>query len=207
MSGFQRHTGRIVVYNTDDVDTDRIIPARFLSRVSRFGYGELLFADVRDADFPLDMPEAKGATVLVAGTNFGCGSSREHAVWAIQQAGFQVVVARVDKDSAAYSDIFRQNAANCGLLLVELPPNAHRDLVEAGTGAEATVDLANQTVEVGGKTHPFEVNPVLKDQILAGLDLIGTTLSSEAEISDFERKWNSFAPSPDTEAPTEASNA
>ncbi len=206
MSGFQTHTGKIAVYNSDDVDTDRIIPARFLSRVSRFGYGELLFADVRDKDFPLDRAEAKGATILVAGTNFGCGSSREHAVWAIQQAGFKVVVARVDPGSAGYSDIFRQNSANCGLLLVELPPGAHKDLVEAGSGAEATIDLASQTVEIGGQRHSFEINPVLKGQILAGLDLIGTTLSSETEITEFEQKWHSFAPSPDTGARNEASN-
>lgn len=207
MSGFRTHTGKIAVYNVDDVDTDRIIPARFLTRVSRFGYGELLFKDVRGPAFPLDAPEAKGATVLVAGTNFGCGSSREHAVWALQQAGFLVVVALVKPDSPGYSDIFRQNAANCGLLLVELPQEAHAELVNAGTGAEATVDLPNQTVGVGGNTHPFEINPVLKDQIVAGLDLIGTTLSSEAEIAAFESKWGSFAPKTDTATPSPASNA
>jgi 3-isopropylmalate/(R)-2-methylmalate dehydratase small subunit len=207
MPGFQKHKGRIAVYNVDDVDTDRIIPARFLTRVSRSGYGELLFADVRGADFPLDKPEARGASILVAGTNFGCGSSREHAVWAIQQAGFLVVIARQDPDSSGYSDIFRQNAANCGLLLVELPPAAHGDFVEAGTGAEATVDLQGQTVSVGGRPHTFMINPVLKDQILAGLDLIGTTLAHEAEITEFERGWHSFSPGPDTDAATEASNA
>ena len=207
MSGFQSHTGKIVVYNTDDIDTDRIIPARFLSRVSRFGYGELLFSDVRGAEFPLDQPEASGATILIAGTNFGCGSSREHAVWAIQQAGFKVVIARVESDSPGYSDIFRQNAANCGLLLVELDLVAHRDLVEAGSGSVATIDLANQTVTIKGKVHQFEINPVLKDQILAGLDLIGTTLSSEAEIGSFEAGWHSFSPKADTTASTQASNA
>jgi 3-isopropylmalate/(R)-2-methylmalate dehydratase small subunit len=207
MSGFTKHTGKIAVYNVDDVDTDRIIPARFLTRVSRFGYGELLFKDVRGPAFPLDEPEAKGATILVAGTNFGCGSSREHAVWALQQAGFLVVVALVKPDSPGYSDIFRQNAANCGLLLVELPEAGHGELVVAGTGAEATVDLPNQTVEVRGKTHSFEINAVLKDQIMAGLDLIGTTLSSEAEIVAFESKWGSFAPTTDTATPSPASNA
>ena len=207
MSGFTKHTGKIAVYNVDDVDTDRIIPARFLTRVSRFGYGDLLFKDVRGPAFPLDAPEAKGATVLVAGTNFGCGSSREHAVWALQQAGFLVVVALVKSDSPGYSDIFRQNAANCGLLLVELPEGAHSELVAAGTGAEATVDLPNQTMEVRGRTHSFEINAVLKDQIMAGLDLIGTTLSSEAEIAAFESKWDSFAPTTDTATPSPASNA
>ena len=206
MAGFTAHTGKIAVYNTDDVDTDRIIPARFLTRVSRSGYGELLFKDVRSPEFPLDRPEAQGATVLVVGTNFGCGSSREHAVWAIQQAGFLVVVARAEGESPGFSDIFRQNAANCGLLLVELPPAAHVDVVAAGSGAEATIDLPAQTVQIAGKTHPFEINPVLKDQILAGLDLIGTTLSSEAAIRAFEAKWDSFAPEPGTASPNKASN-
>src|SRR5690349_5558452 len=106
MAGFDRHTGKIAVYNVDDVDTDRIIPARFLTRVSRFGYGDLLFKDVRGPEFPLDRPEAAGATILVAGKNFGCGSSREHAVWAIQQAGFLVVIAKTEGDTPGYSDIF-----------------------------------------------------------------------------------------------------
>jgi 3-isopropylmalate/(R)-2-methylmalate dehydratase small subunit len=117
------------------------------------------------------------------------------------------VVARVEPVSPGYSDIFRQNAANCGLLLVELPPAAHGDLVAAGSGAEATIDLPGQTVSVAGKTHAFEINPVLKGQILAGLDLVGTTLSSEAEIAAFEGRWDSFAPSADTTAEPEASNA
>jgi 3-isopropylmalate/(R)-2-methylmalate dehydratase small subunit len=207
MPGFTTHTGRIAVYNADDVDTDRIIPARFLTRVSRSGYGELAFKDVRGPEFPLDQPEAQGATILVVGTNFGCGSSREHAVWAIQQAGFLVVVARAEADSPGYSDIFRQNAANCGLLLVELGREAHEALIRAGTGGEATVDLPGQTVAVGAESHRFEINPVLKDQILAGLDLIGTTLSSEAEIAAFEQEWKSFAPKADTPAPGQASNA
>ncbi|RMG22400.1 MAG: 3-isopropylmalate dehydratase small subunit, partial [Armatimonadetes bacterium] len=121
MEPFVTHTGKIAVLDQDDVDTDRIIPARFLTLVTRSGYGELLFKDVRGPDFPLDQPEAQGATVLVVGTNFGCGSSREHAVWAIQQAGFRAVIAKRTQETAGFSDIFRQNSANNGLLLVELP--------------------------------------------------------------------------------------
>jgi len=127
MDPFIRHRGPIAVVPDDDIDTDRIIPARFLTRISRFGYGELLFADVRSADFPLDQPEANGASILVTGTNFGCGSSREHAVWALQQAGFTAVIARRDPDSPGYSDIFRQNSANCGLLLIELLAADHEN--------------------------------------------------------------------------------
>lgn len=206
MSGFDRHTGKIAVYNEDDVDTDRIIPARFLTRVSRSGYGELLFKDVRGPEFPLDQPPAAGATILVVGKNFGCGSSREHAVWAIQQAGFKVVIAKTEGDTPGYSDIFRQNAANCGLLLVELPEGPHTKIVGLGSSGEVTVDLPNQTVEAPGVEARFEIDPVLKDQIAAGLDLIGSTMKEEARIAEFERGWDSFAPS-DTADALGASNA
>lgn len=113
MAGWTTLSSTMAVLDQDHVDTDRIIPARFLSLITRGGYGDLLFKDVRGVDFPLDQPEAKGAEVLLAGTNFGCGSSREHAVWALQQAGFKVVLGRVEQSSPAFSDIFRQNAANC----------------------------------------------------------------------------------------------
>ncbi len=205
MAGFSRHTGKVAVYNVDDVDTDRIIPARYLTRVTRSGYGELAFADVRGPDFPLDQPEAAGATILVAGKNFGCGSSREHAVWAIQQAGFKVVIAKTEGTTPGYSDIFRQNAANCGLLLVELPPAAHAKVAALGSGGEVTVDLPGQTVEVNGESFGFEIDPVLKDQISAGLDLIGATMLREDEIAAFEGRWSSFAPDGDTAVPREAS--
>lgn len=203
MAGFQTHTGKIAVYSADDVDTDRIIPARYLSRVDRSGYGDLLFADVRGDGFPLDAPEADGATILVVGSNFGCGSSREHAVWAIQQAGFVAIIARLP----GYSDIFRQNAANCGLLLVELGDGPHGELVSAGSGSEATVDLPEQFVEVGGTRHRFEIGAVWKGQLEAGLDLIGATLVDEAKIDAFEAGWDSFGPEGDTTAGQEASNA
>jgi len=195
MQAFNRHTGRQVVYNEDHVDTDRIIPARFLSRVERTGFGELLFADVRGPGFPLDQPEAQGCDILVVGTNFGCGSSREHAVWAIQQAGFRAVIARIDADTPGYSDIFRQNSANCGLLLVELPAEDHAAFVQAGTGAEVTIDLGAQTAIISGHTYRFEIAETLKQQIMAGLDLIGTTFEYADAIEAFEKKWDSFAPS------------
>ena len=207
MPGFKSHTGKIAVYSADDVDTDRIIPARYLSRVDRSGYGDLLFADVRGAGFPLDAPEAEGATILVVGSNFGCGSSREHAVWAIQQAGFVAVIARSGGGSPGYSDIFRQNAANCGLLLVELADEPHAALVAAGSGAEATVDLPEQYVEAGGRRFQFEISPVVKRQLEAGLDLIGATLVEEAKIDAFEAGWDSFAPESDTNSGRKASNA
>jgi 3-isopropylmalate/(R)-2-methylmalate dehydratase small subunit len=186
--------GRIAVYDADNVDTDRIIPARFLSMVSKAGYGELLFRDVRGGDFPLDKPEAVGATILVVGTNFGCGSSREHAVWAIQQAGFRAVVAYKTDTSPGYSDIFRQNAANCGMLLIELVDPAHEVLVQAGTGAEISIDLPNQTVSYGRDVFTFDMNPANKDSIVKGLDLIGTTLEFSDDIRRYELESRAFVP-------------
>lgn len=193
MEPFTTHTGRIAVLADDNIDTDRIIPARFLTRVSRSGYGELLFSDVRNADFPLSRPEAEGASILVTGTNFGCGSSREHAVWAIQQAGFRAVIARRTSTSPGYSDIFRQNSANCGLLLVELPDESHAYLVAAGSGAEATIDLPAQVVRLGSDEFLFDIAPSTKEALVGGLDLIGTTLQYEPQIGEFESRHDRFA--------------
>jgi 3-isopropylmalate/(R)-2-methylmalate dehydratase small subunit len=197
---FTSHTGRIAVVPGDHIDTDRIIPARYLSRISRFGYGELLFSDMRGPDFALDQPEAVGADILVVGTNFGCGSSREHAVWAIQQAGFRSVIARRDAESPGYSDIFRSNAANCGLLLVELDPTAHAKLVALGSGAEATVDLEAMEVRANGETYPFDIDPGTRDALLKGLDLIGTTLQFLPEIDRYEQQRMAFVPSSSRES-------
>ena len=188
MAGFSTHTGKIALVPGDNIDTDRIIPARFLSRIERAGYGELLFVDVRGPEFALDQPEAQGATILVAGTNFGCGSSREHAVWAIQQAGFKAVVARVEPESPGFSDIFRQNSENCGLLLIDLSPCEHQKLVDAGSGTGATVDLVNQTIVAKGSLIDFDINPATKASVLAGLDLIGSTLRHVDAISAYEAR-------------------
>ncbi|MGI8923957.1 MAG: 3-isopropylmalate dehydratase small subunit [Fimbriimonadales bacterium] len=194
MEPFVEHRGKIAVLNQDNVDTDRIIPARFLSRISRSGYGELLFKDVRGEGFPLDQPEAQGASILVVGVNFGSGSSREHAVWAIQQAGFKAIIARKTPDESGYSDIFRQNAANCGLLLIELPEADYQQLVQAGSGAGAYIDLPNQTVILADKTFNFEISDASKQAILRGLDLIGTTLLLEGEITAYESRSTAFVP-------------
>lgn len=194
MIGFTTHTGKLAVVPQDNVDTDRIIPARYLSRVSRSCYGELLFKDVRGPEFPLDQPAAEGASILVMGSNFGCGSSREHAVWAIQQAGYRAVVAYRTETSPGYSDIFRQNSANCGLLLVELDEASHAVLVAAGSGATATIDLAAQSISVGDQVLSFDINPVSKQALLDGLDLVGTTLQHADAISAFEKSDRSFVP-------------
>jgi 3-isopropylmalate/(R)-2-methylmalate dehydratase small subunit len=194
MEPFSNHTGKIAVLPLDDIDTDRIIPARFLSRISRSGYGELLFADVRGPEFPLDQQDAQGATILVAGSNFGSGSSREHAVWAIQQAGFKAVIAKQTATEGAFSDIFRQNSANCGLLLIPLSEGDWVKLRDAGSGAEATIDLPNQSVTLGQDTFKFEIAPANKRAIEQGLDLIGNTLLSADTIGDYERERGPFVP-------------
>lgn len=194
MPGLTLHTGTLAVYRADNVDTDRIIPARFLTLVSRSGYGDLLFKDVRGPKFPLDQPEAVGASVLVVGTNFGCGSSREHAVWAIQQAGFVAVIGH-KTDLPGFSDIFRQNAANCGLLLIELADPEHSHLAAHGTGARVTLDLLNQEVQVSQEKVPFDIKPDLKRQIMEGRDLIGSTLELESEIAAYERRSTAYVPS------------
>jgi 3-isopropylmalate/(R)-2-methylmalate dehydratase small subunit len=195
MEAFTTLTGRLAVVPDDNVDTDRIIPARFLSRVSKLGYGDLLFADVRGDGFALDLPEAKGASVLVVGSNFGCGSSREHAVWAIQQAGFKAVIAKATPDKPGYSDIFRQNSANCGLLLIELPEADHQELLIAGSGAQVTIDLPNQMVTLlPNARFSFEINEVTKQALVQGLDLIGTTLIYDDEIRQYEQRSKAYVP-------------
>ena len=192
MPGFTVHEGTAALLNGDDIDTDRIIPARFLTMVTRSGYGELAFCDVRGPDFPLDQAAAKDATILIVGTNFGCGSSREHAVWAIQQAGLQVVIGKKTAQSPAFSDIFRGNASNCGLALIDLEEADHQKLAEGGNGQTVSVDLPNQTVRCSGGTFSFEIAPAIKNQLLQGLDLVGMTLAHEAEIGDYESRQPAY---------------
>lgn len=193
MAGFSNHAGRMVAVLEDNIDTDRIIPARYLTRVTRSGYGDLLFKDVRSASFPLDKPGAEEASILVVGSNFGCGSSREHAVWAIQQAGFKAVISRFTDTTPGFSDIFRQNAANCGLLLIELSEKDHLELAQHPVGTLVTVDLQHQTVSVGPRHFGFEINSAAKEAILNGLDLIGSTLLLEDKIKYFESHHDAFA--------------
>jgi len=194
VEGFTTHSGKIAVLDQDHVDTDRIIPARFLSMVTRSGYGALLFKDVRSDDFPLDRPEAQGASILVVGTNFGCGSSREHAVWAIQQAGFKAVIGKKTPQSTAFSDIFRGNAANCGLLLIDLDSPEHEYIASLGAGARVEVDLPDQEIRAGSRAFRFEINSATKDALVRGLDLIGTTLLHEGDIDAYEHERGPLAP-------------
>jgi 3-isopropylmalate/(R)-2-methylmalate dehydratase small subunit len=178
-------TSTYVVLPVDDVDTDQIIPARFLKTTDRRGLGESLFADWRDRpDFPLSRPGAAGARVLVAGANFGCGSSREHAPWALTGWGFRAIVA------LSFADIFRQNALKNGLLPVAVDAAFHARLVEARTAAATariTVDLPAQTVGlVGGPRALFDIDPFAKECLVHGVDELGYLLARLPEIESHE---------------------
>jgi 3-isopropylmalate/(R)-2-methylmalate dehydratase small subunit len=197
MEPFKTHRGTFVCLDRASIDTDAIMPARYLKRIERTGYGEFLFEDLRkkdgqpDPDFPLHRPAARGATVLVARQNFGTGSSREHAVWGIAQAGFRAVVAPRVGPTAGFADIFRQNSYKNGLLPVEVSEEFADRLFTAGSG-EIGVDLAAQTVTAylpdGTYQERFEVPEGPKEMLLQGLDEIGLTLQSEDAIAAFERQ-------------------
>ena len=174
MKPVRRIEGRVAVLDRADVDTDQIIPKQFLKRIERTGYGEFLFHDWRkDPGFELNRPECANASILLAGRNFGCGSSREHAAWALQDYGFEAVVA------PSFGDIFASNAAQVGLLTITLAPELIREL---SASSELEIDLEQQTVGPFG----FEIEPFLKHRLLNGLDDIGLTLEHEAEIARFE---------------------
>jgi 3-isopropylmalate/(R)-2-methylmalate dehydratase small subunit len=177
MKPFRRTTGRVAVLDRSDVDTDQIVPKQFLKRIERTGFGECLFFDwAKDPAFELNHPEAEGACILLTGRNFGCGSSREHAAWALQDYGFEVLVA------PSFGDIFRTNSLKIGLLPVVLPEHQVRDLMAAGSGAELTVDLEEQTIG----PYRFELDAFDRRRLLEGLDDIGLTLRHEAAIGAFE---------------------
>ena len=166
--------GRVTVLDRADVDTDQIIPKQFLKRIERTGYGEFLFFDwVRAGEVSIE----PGA-VLVAGRNFGCGSSREHAVWAIQQFGFDAVIA------PSFGDIFYSNCTKNGLLPIVLPEDEARAVAAAG---DVTVDLAAQTVRAGDQTFSFDIDVDIKNRLLNGLDEIALTLQHEADITAHEQ--------------------
>jgi 3-isopropylmalate/(R)-2-methylmalate dehydratase small subunit len=175
MKAFRSVTSTAVVLDRADVDTDQIIPKQFLKRIERTGFGEFLFFDWRkDPEFELNHQRGK---ILIAGRNFGCGSSREHAPWALEDYGFEAIVA------PSYGDIFRQNALKIGLLPVELPAEQVRDLMErARAGDELTVDLEARTA--GG--YAFELDDFSRECLLEGLDEIALTLRDEAAIAAFE---------------------
>jgi 3-isopropylmalate/(R)-2-methylmalate dehydratase small subunit len=218
MQPFITYRGRLAVLDWTDVNTDLIIPARYLKRIERTGFGPLLFADKRylpggapqadhpdqhgpeNPDFPLNHPATRGATVLVVGRNFGCGSSREHAVWAVMQAGYRALIA--PGQGEGFADIFESNAFQNGLLPIELAPEAWQTLATATQErpgkAEVTIDLRNQTVTVEHgfvqrpdlppPSYSFQIPESHRQRLLLGLDQIAETLHHEAAIRQYEER-------------------
>jgi 3-isopropylmalate/(R)-2-methylmalate dehydratase small subunit len=192
MDSFSAHTGTAVALQRSNVDTDQIIPASYLKRVTRTGFEDGLFAAWRkDPDFVLNRPESAGATILVAGPEFGTGSSREHAVWALQNYGFRVVL------SSRFADIFRGNAGKGGLVAAAVPQPEIEALwaaVDADPATAVTVDLESRTVSWGTTSVGFEIDDYTRWRLLEGLDDIDLTLRHADEITQFEQGRPAWMP-------------
>jgi len=192
MEKFISHTGTAIPLRRSNVDTDQIIPAVYLKRVTKSGFEDGLFSAWRsDPEFVLNKAEYAGATVLVAGPDFGTGSSREHAVWALQNYGFKVVL------SSRFADIFRGNSQKAGLLTVILPQEVIEELwqvIESDPTTSVTVDLEAKSVRFGSATHPFAIDDYTRWRLMEGLDDIGLTLQKIEEVSAFEAERASFKP-------------
>ncbi|MFM7597701.1 MAG: 3-isopropylmalate dehydratase small subunit [Actinomycetota bacterium] len=192
MEAFTVHTGTAAPLRRSNVDTDQIIPAEYLKRITRHGFEDGLFKAWRDdSGFVLNQPQYSGVSILVAGPDFGTGSSREHAVWALQDYGFQVVI------SSRFADIFRGNSGKAGLLTALVDQDVVERLwalIESDPSTPVTVDLAAQTISAGDVVASFDVDPYVRWRLLEGLDDIGITLQNEADISDFESTRPTFTP-------------
>ncbi len=193
MQPFRVHKGRVVPLHRANVDTDQIIPKQFLKRIERTGFGQFLFYDWRhsqegtpDPSFPLNQPRYAGASIMVTGKNFGCGSSREHAVWALADSGFRAVIA------PSFADIFANNCAKNGVLAVVLPEEKVGELIRRATDLDnyhLTVDLEQlQVRDESGFSSSFEFDDFTRRCLLEGLDDIGLTLQHEAEIAAYEAR-------------------
>lgn len=191
MQPFSPITSRVVAFDIENIDTDQIIPARFLKTTSKAGLGSNLFADWRyttdgelDSSFPLNQSDVAGAEILLAGDNFGCGSSREHAPWALIDFGFRTVV------STSFADIFRQNALKNGLLPVVVDQETHRQLFSLADEApdmEITIDLATQTLTLpDGRRAAFPIDSFSKQWLLEGIDQLGYLLKQDQRVSEYE---------------------
>jgi 3-isopropylmalate/(R)-2-methylmalate dehydratase small subunit len=196
MDAFRVHTGTAVPLRRSNVDTDQIIPAVYLKRITRTGFEDALFAAWRsDPTFVLNQPQYAGASILVAGPDFGTGSSREHAVWALMDGGFRVVL------SSRFGDIFRGNAGKAGLLAAQVDQESVEllwKLIEHEPGTEVVVDLEARTVTAGTLVVPFEVDDYTRWRLLEGWDDISLTMRHADEISDFEHRRPAFLPSTTT---------
>ncbi|MDP2654186.1 MAG: 3-isopropylmalate dehydratase small subunit [Candidatus Omnitrophota bacterium] len=200
MQPFQQHTGLAAPLNRVNVDTDAIVPKQFLRKIERTGFGKHLFHEWRyldyagtqeNPDFVLNQQRYRNATVLVTWDNFGCGSSREHAPWALSDYGFRVIIA------PSFAEIFYNNCVKNGLLLVVLKSDEVEEIfrwVEAHPGAQITADLKKQTVSCGEKNYPFSILPFAKECLLKGLDQIGWTLQFNDKITQFEQNTKTQKP-------------
>jgi 3-isopropylmalate/(R)-2-methylmalate dehydratase small subunit len=192
MERFTTVRGKVLPLNRADIDTDQIIPAKYLKRIERTGFGPFAFDEWRkDPQFVLNDRRFDGAPILVTGPNFGCGSSREHAPWALEDMGLRAIIA------PSFADIFRNNCAKIGLLTVVLPQEDIDRMVaraEDAPGFEAQVDLAAQTVTFGGESRHFDIDPFVKHCLLNGLDHISLTLQAGDDIDAFEAKRPDFLP-------------
>ncbi|WP_138946800.1 3-isopropylmalate dehydratase small subunit [Plantibacter sp. M259] len=192
MDKFTTVTGVAAPMRRSNVDTDQIIPAVYLKRVTKTGFEDALFAGWRqDPDFVLNQPAYQGASILVAGHDFGTGSSREHAVWALRDFGFKVVV------SSRFGDIFRGNSGKQGLLAAQVTEEELEQLwaaIEAAPGADSVVDLISRTITVGDLTVSFQVDDYTRWRLIEGLDDIGLTLRSEEQITAFEARRPNWLP-------------
>jgi 3-isopropylmalate/(R)-2-methylmalate dehydratase small subunit len=192
MEKFTTHTGTALPLRRSNVDTDQIIPAVYLKRVTRTGFEDGLFAAWRkDPQFVINRPEYDGATVLVAGPDFGTGSSREHAVWALMDFGFRVVI------SSRFADIFRGNSGKAGLVAAEVTQDVVEQLwklIETEPTTQVVVDLQERTIQAGALTAPFRIDDYTRWRLLEGLDDIGITLSHEEDVTSFESSRPSWKP-------------
>ena len=193
MEKFTAFESKVVVFPVDNIDTDQIIPARFLKTISKLGLGDQLFYDYRydaagqpNREFILNQPAARACRVLVAGDNFGCGSSREHAPWALTQYGFKAVIA------TSFADIFKNNSLKNGLLPVVVPRDVHARLLAIGAAGTVRIDLASQTLTYGeGLTAEFPVDPFSKTCLLEGVDELGYILRQSEAIAAYEARRES----------------
>jgi 3-isopropylmalate/(R)-2-methylmalate dehydratase small subunit len=192
MDKFLTHTGTALPLRRSNVDTDQIIPAEYLKRITRHGFEDALFKAWReDPNFVLNKPEYKDATILVAGPEFGTGSSREHAVWALMDYGFKVVL------SSRYADIFRGNSGKAGLVTAEVSQDVIEKiwaLIEKDANTQITVDLDKRQVKAGDLVADFQIDDYVRWRLMEGLDDIGLTLRHESKITEFEKTRPSYKP-------------
>ncbi|ENL9872877.1 3-isopropylmalate dehydratase small subunit [Listeria monocytogenes] len=193
MEEIKVHIGKTVALMNDNIDTDQIIPKSFLKRIERTGFGEFLFDSWRylpnrkpNPDFPLNALDRQGATILITGENFGCGSSREHAAWALLDYRFRVIIA------GSYSDIFYMNCTKNGVLPIVLPREAREKLAKIAAEENVTIDLPNQQVISSVGTYPFEIDATWKNKFINGLDDIAITFEHIDAIKAYEQKVDSI---------------